>query len=56
MSLRCKACDKLLDTKDPDYCSRCIKLIKQFDDEYDIINTLIESDVEVVNEVVSKVR
>ncbi len=27
MSLRCKACDRSLDTRDPDYCSKCLTAI-----------------------------
>lgn len=29
MSLRCKACDKPLDTSDTDYCLKCLRCIRE---------------------------
>ncbi len=56
MSLRCKACDKLLDTKDPDYCKKCLSIIYYYDKGDHILDELIESEREIIDETLKYFR
>ena len=56
MSLRCKACNNYLDTKDPDYCSRCLNAIKYYEYNNDAIESLIETDEDIINEILYATR
>lgn len=50
MSLRCKACDKPLDTSDPDYCSKCLQCIREC--EVDRYTPVEDTDIlELVKEI-----
>ena len=52
MSLRCKACDRMLDTRDPDYCRKCLDAIYYSQNNLEVLDRFIENDLEIVHEAI----